>query len=61
MSVKEWRERRDQAGILIGYIIYAPRGRKREAWKVYDDWRKGKLTFSEAERRLKSITGLNRP
>ena len=61
MSYREWRERRNQASILIGYVIHAARGKKREAWRVYNEWRRGKLTFSEAERKLRSITGLNRP
>ncbi len=61
MSVKEWRVRRDQAGILIGYVLHAPKGKRREAWRIYYAWRDWKISFREAEERLIKLTGLYRP
>ena len=61
MTVKEWRLRRDQAGILIGYVLHAPKGKRGEAWRVYYMWRDWKISFREAEERLIKLTGLYRP
>lgn len=52
LSVREWRRRREQASILIGYVMEAPRGRKREAWRIYREWQEGRMKFTEAKRRL---------
>jgi hypothetical protein len=61
MSVKEWRLRRDQAGILIGYVIHAPKGKREKAWEIYSKWNNGIISFREAERQLMALTGLVRP
>ena len=55
LSVKEWRRRREQASILIGYVMEAPRGRKREAWRIYREWQEGRITFTEARKRLLAL------
>ncbi len=53
--------RRNQAGILIGYVLHAPKGKRREAWRIYYAWRDWKISFREAEKRLIKLTGLYRP
>ena len=55
MSVKEWRRYRDQAGVLYVLMMEAPRGRRREARKIYREWQAGRLTFSEAREMLEEI------
>ncbi len=52
MTVKEWRQRREQASILIGYVMEAPRDREREAWRIYRDWQEGRIKFTEAREKL---------
>ena len=55
-SLKEWRKRRDQAGILHYIIAGIPRGPLREqAWQVYEDWQEERITFKEAEQRLREL------
>ncbi len=53
---KEWRRARDEAGILLGYVAKAIRaGRREEAWRVYEEWRAGKLDFDEAKNLLEKL------
>jgi len=39
MSDKEWRERRNQTGILIGMIHDLPPSKQPEGRKIYEEWR----------------------
>ncbi len=55
MSVEEWRKRRNQAGILIGMIHDLPPSKRAECRKVYEEWRKWRISFTEAKRRLKEL------
>ncbi len=53
---EEWRRLRDQAGELYYMVIQAKRlGRREEAWRVYEEWRGGRLGFEEARRRLERL------
>jgi len=53
---REWRRLRDKAGILLGYVAKAVRaGRGEEAWRVYEEWRSGRIGFKEARRRLEQL------
>ena len=55
---KEWRKRRDQAGILIGHIYIIHRvapDLEEEAWRIYEKWKNEEISFEEA---LKKIEGL---
>ena len=56
-TVWEWRKRRSQAGILIGYVFQIPKGSRlrAEAWRVYEDWQEERIGFREAEQRLKRL------
>ena len=56
-SLREWRKRRDQAGILIGYVFQTPKGSRlrEQAWRVYEDWQEERITFKEAEKRLREL------
>ena len=51
VTAKEWRMRRDQAGILANriYIIHrvAP-DLEEEAWRIYKKRKKGEISFEEA-------------
>ncbi len=55
MSVREWRRRRDQAGILIGMIRDLPPSKQREGRRIYEEWRTWKISFTEAKRRLRAL------
>ncbi len=55
-SVREWRERRDQAGELIHIVVQIPRGPlRRKAWEIFDRWQEEEITFQEAKRRLREL------
>ena len=56
-SVREWRRRRDQAGILIHYVVQTPRGSslRKKAWKVFEEWQEERITFEEARERLERL------
>ena len=52
---REWR-RRNQAGILLGYVAKAVRaGRGEEAWRIYEEWRSWRISFEEARERLEKL------
>ncbi len=53
---REWRKRRDQAGILLGYVAKAVKtSRGEEAWRIYEDWRSERIGFEEAKKRLEKL------
>ncbi len=61
MSVREWRLRRNQAGVLIGMIYSLPPSKRDEARKIYDLWKDWRISFKEAEERLIKLMGLHKP
>ena len=55
-GVREWRRRRDQAGELLYIVAGIPRGPlRRQAWQVFHEWQEERITFREAERRLREL------
>ncbi len=56
-SVREWRKRRDQAGKLIYILTDIPRDSllRKKAWRVYEDWQEERITFKEAEKKLREL------
>ncbi len=48
-----FRVRREQASILLHYVVKS--GFTREAWRVYYEWRDGRISFREARRRLLNL------
>ena len=56
-SLGEWRERRDQAGRLLYILTDIPRDSplREQAWRVYEDWQEERITFKEAEQRLREL------
>ena len=53
---KEWRRLRNQAGELLYLVGEAEdTGHGKEAWRVYEEWRTGKLGFEEAKKRLEKL------
>ena len=53
---REWRRRRNQAGVLLARVFDAEdMGYGREAWRVYEEWRTGKIGFEEAKKRLEEL------
>ena len=56
MSVKEWRRRRSQAGILIGMIHDLPPSKRGEGRRIYEEWRTWRISFTVAMRRLKALS-----
>lgn len=53
---REWRKRRDQAGILLGYVAKAVKASHgEEAWRIYEDWRSWRISFEEARKRLEKL------
>ena len=58
LTAREWRKLRDQAGKLQFIIAEIQETRPTqlpEAEKVYKLWLHGKITYSEAEKRLKKL------
>ncbi|MEB3851780.1 MAG: hypothetical protein LRS49_04265 [Desulfurococcales archaeon] len=53
LSTKKWRENRDRASILLGLVLKV--GNTDEAWQVYRQWADTKITFKEAEKRLREL------
>jgi len=49
-DLEEWRERLSRLLKLVGEA-----GDTREAWQVYYQYRDGKITFREAEEKLKRL------
>ncbi len=55
-TVREWRMRRDQAGILHGIIVKIPRGSlRKQAWQIFHQWQEEEITFKEAEKKLREL------
>ena len=55
---RKWRKRRDQAGILIGYIYIIHRiapDLEEEAWSIYENWKNEEINFEEALRKLEEL------
>ena len=53
---QEWRQLRDQAGILLGYVAKAVKaGKSDEAWRVYEEWKNMRISYEEAKRRLERL------
>ena len=53
---KEWRRLRDQAGELLYLVAKADTmSRGREAERIYEEWRNGRLGFEEAKKRLERL------
>ena len=53
---QEWRRLRDQAGELYYMVIQAKKlGRREQAWRIYEEWRSGRISFEEARKRLKQL------
>ena len=55
MSVKEWRLRRDQAGILIGMIYDLPPSKRPAGRRIYEKWMRWEISFSKAKAMLKKL------
>ena len=53
---REWRRLRDQAGILLGYVVEAEEaGKGEEAWRVYEEWKNWRISYEEARKRLERL------
>ena len=52
-ALKQYRRLRDEAGVLLSYVVDA--GNTREAWRIYHEWRDGKLTYREALKKLRRL------
>ena len=58
MLYKEWRKRRDQAGILIGHIYIIHRvapDLEEEAWRIYEKWKNEEISFEEALKKIEEL------
>ena len=55
MSVREWRLRRNQAGVLIGMIYSLPPSKRDEARKIYDLWKSWRISFAKAKKRILAL------
>jgi len=56
MTIKEWRKRRNQAGILLSLVMEAPKEKRKEAQRIYREWQKGKITYKQAKKLLIKTT-----
>ena len=56
-TAREWRKRRDQAGILIGYVFQTPKGSRlrSQAWRIFRQWQEEEITFKVAEKKLREL------
>jgi len=55
---REWRRRRDQAGILVGHIYIIHRVApelEEEAWRIYEKWKVREIEFEEALKKLEEL------
>jgi len=53
VNLREFRKLRARASILLGYVIRA--NFSKDAWRIYFDWRDGKLSYREALERLRKL------
>lgn len=59
-TVREWRRLRNQAGRLLYMAAEVQEknpSKTRQAEEIYRQWQQGKITFKEAERRIKALAG----
>lgn len=60
LTAREWRRLRDQAGrlqFILAEIQDSQPARLQEAEKVYKLWLNGKITYTEARKRLRELAG----
>lgn len=52
-NLKDFKTRHEQASILLDYVIES--GFDKRAWRIYFEWRDGKITYQKALRKLKRL------